>query len=67
VEEYFAGEPSEEDEQGRLIIHATMPEDGWVYGMILSYGTMVEVLSPARIRRIVSDIAAAVQGKYEKS
>jgi predicted DNA-binding transcriptional regulator YafY len=67
VEEHFAGERSEEDERGRLIIHARMPEDGWVYGMILSYGNLVEVLSPARIRKIMSNIAEQIREKYKKS
>jgi predicted DNA-binding transcriptional regulator YafY len=67
VEEHFSGERSEEDEQGRLIVHATMPEDGWVYGMILSYGNLVEVLSPQQMRKTIGDIAAAIREKYEKS
>lgn len=67
VDEHFAGERSEVDESGRLIIHAAMPEDGWVYGMILSYGNLVEVLSPKRVRRIIGEIAASIQDKYGKS
>jgi predicted DNA-binding transcriptional regulator YafY len=67
VEEHFAGERSEEDEAGRLIIYATMPEDGWVYGMILSYGNLVEVLSPERVRGQVSRMAAEIHRRYEKS
>jgi predicted DNA-binding transcriptional regulator YafY len=67
VEEHFAGERSEEDERGRLIIHATMPKDGWVYGMILSYGNLVEVLFPDRLRKIVSNIATEIHEKYQKS
>ncbi|UCF97573.1 MAG: YafY family transcriptional regulator [Spirochaetaceae bacterium] len=67
VEEYFAGEKSEEDERGRLVVRTTMPEDGWVYGMILSYGNLVEVLSPERVRRVICDLAAQIHKKYAKS
>jgi predicted DNA-binding transcriptional regulator YafY len=67
VEEHFTGERSETDDAGRLIVHTTMPEDGWVYGMILSYGNLVEVISPKRIRKIVGELAASVQQKYKKN
>lgn len=50
-----------------MIIHATMPEDDWGYGMILSYGNLVEVLSPDRVRKIVSNIATEIHEKYQKS
>jgi predicted DNA-binding transcriptional regulator YafY len=63
VEEFFVNEETDEDDQGRLIVHATMPEDGWVYGMILSYGNMVEVLSPAKVRQTICEIAAEIQKK----
>jgi predicted DNA-binding transcriptional regulator YafY len=66
VEEFFEGGEIEEDERGRLVVHAAMPEDGWVYGMILSYGDRVEVLSPERIRAIVGTIAGKIHAIYEK-
>jgi predicted DNA-binding transcriptional regulator YafY len=67
VEEYFTGERMEVDQSDRLIVHATMPEDGWVYGMILSYGSMVEVLSPPRVRKAICSLAAEIRGKYLKN
>jgi predicted DNA-binding transcriptional regulator YafY len=66
VEEHFAGERSELDESGRFTVHATMPEDGWVYGMILSYGNLVEVLAPERIRQVICSMAAQIQQNYEQ-
>jgi predicted DNA-binding transcriptional regulator YafY len=66
VEEFFFGNKIEEDDRGRLVVHASMPEDGWVYGLILSYGPSVEVLAPDRIRRIVGEMAANIQQKYKK-
>ena len=59
--------PIEEDERGRFVVHASMPEDGWVYGMILSYGDNVEVLSPERIRSVVGEIAESIHSIYKKS
>jgi predicted DNA-binding transcriptional regulator YafY len=64
VEEYYNGEESQEDEQGRFIVHTRMPEDGWVYGMILSYGTFVEVLAPEHVRKTVGDIAGKIGKMY---
>lgn len=65
VEEYYQGEDTREDEQGRLITHVRMPEDGWVYGIILSYGTYVEVLSPEHVRNTVRVIAGKIGSIYE--
>ena len=65
VKEFFFGNEITCDDSGRLVVHASMPEDGWVYGMILSYGSFVEVISPERIRRLIADTAASIQKKYE--
>jgi len=37
-------------EDGSFIITVTYPEDEWIYGYILSFGSMAEVLEPLRIR-----------------
>ena len=66
VEEFFEGSEMEEGEKGRFIVHAAMPEDGWLYGMILSYGPSVEVLAPEIVRSIVRDMAADVEALYKK-
>ena len=66
VEDFFTGSEMHEDESGRLIVQTSMPEDGWVYGMILSYGPRVEVLSPPRARSIVRDLAAGIREIYAK-
>ena len=36
---------------GSLLVEAVFPEDQWLYGYLLSFGTGVEVLSPALLRR----------------
>ncbi len=64
VEEFYTIEETSIDQKGRLIVKTSMPEDGWVYGMILSYGSFVEVLSPDTIRTIVKDIAQNIFSTY---
>ncbi len=36
---------------GALVVEAVLPEDQWLYGYLLSFGTGVEVLSPTLLRR----------------
>lgn len=38
-----------------FIVSPTFPEDDWVYGYILSYGTYIEVLEPIHIREIIKN------------
>jgi predicted DNA-binding transcriptional regulator YafY len=42
-----------------------MPEDGWAYGYILSYGHFVEVLEPDRLRKIIKESAEKIAKAYE--
>lgn len=50
VSEYFRNFMSISAEDGSIYIKIKLPSDEWIYGMILSYGDGVEVLSPAEIR-----------------
>lgn len=63
VEEWFGGEP-EKQEDGRLRAVAVLPEDNWLYGFILSFGTGVEVINPPHIRKIIAEIAKGIVNKY---
>ncbi|SNS27603.1 Predicted DNA-binding transcriptional regulator YafY, contains an HTH and WYL domains [Anaerovirgula multivorans] len=63
VEEWFGAEAIILDDE-RLMISATLPENNWLYGFILSFGTAVEVISPPHIRRILGEIAEGIQKKY---
>ncbi len=45
---------------GSLLVAVTMPEDGWLYGHLLSYGLGVTVLSPARLRRQLGLLARKI-------
>lgn len=49
---------------GTYTLHLEFPEDGWVYGYILSFGPAVEVVSPAHIRDIIREKARRIAEKY---
>ncbi len=49
---------------GGFIVSADMPEDAWLTGFLLSFGTQVEILSPARLREAVAEQAKLI---YEKN
>lgn len=53
VEEFYSECPATTDNDGRITIKVTFPEDEWVYSMILSHGGNCEVLSPAHIRNLI--------------
>lgn len=65
AEEYAAPEDCSLDSEGNLIVKMRIPEDGWLYGLILSYGEYVTVLEPAHVREQVKEIAEKIAGKYE--
>ena len=50
---------------GSLEVSVSFPEDGWIYGYLLSFGPQVTILSPERIRRRVGEIAEEIFKKYE--
>lgn len=49
---------------GDLIASAKMPEDPWLIGFLLSFGTQVDVLSPAHLKEILAKQAKLI---YEKN
>jgi len=52
---------------GGLEVKTTMPEDGWVYGHILSFGPFVEVLAPSHIRNRIARSADAIKNLYSET
>lgn len=54
----------ERQENGDFIVSAQMPEDGWLIGFLLSFGSQVEILSPAHLRDVVAEQARLI---YEKN
>jgi predicted DNA-binding transcriptional regulator YafY len=63
VAEWF-GDDIEKSEDGRLMVRATLPENYWLYGYLLSFGTGVEVVSPPHIRSILAEISKGIYEKY---
>jgi len=51
---------------GGYDVHVTFPEDEWVYGFILSFGNLAEVISPKHIRENVANRLREALKIYEK-
>ncbi len=52
-------------ENGDLIASAPMPEDAWLIGYLLSFGTQVDILSPACLKEAVARQAKLIYEKYK--
>lgn len=64
VEEYYPPESSHKDSEGFLIVQTSMPDDGWMYGFLLSYGDFVTVLEPSSVREGLRIMAEQIKNKY---
>lgn len=64
VEEYYPEEKRFEEFDGSLIVSTEMPEDGWMYGFLLSYGEYVTVLKPDSVREELKSMSKKIQEKY---
>ena len=51
-------------ENGDLIVCANMPEDKWLTGFLLSFGTQVDIISPAYLKETLAQQAKLI---YEKN
>lgn len=65
VEEFHNEEDIERRDDGSIVVRMAMPEDGWMYGYVLSYGHFVEVLEPERLRAVIKDAAGRIRSIYE--
>jgi len=54
-----------ENDDGSFDVDITFPEDEWVYGYIMSFGSSVEVLKPAHIRKIIAEEMKQALKMYE--
>ncbi|RKI41078.1 YafY family transcriptional regulator [bacterium D16-51] len=52
-------------ENGDLIVSAEMPEDEWLIGYLLSFGTQVDIIEPAYLKEIVAKQARKIYEKYK--
>ena len=51
---------------GTYDVSTTLPEDEWVYGYIMSFGSYVEVLEPQHIRDIIRERMEQALDYYRK-
>lgn len=65
VEEFYNREDLEYQSDGSIIAVTRMPEDGWLYGYILSFGQYVEVLKPERLRDTIRRAAREIASIYD--
>lgn len=54
----------QQEADGHFIVNANMPQDAWLTGFLLSFGTQVEILSPVHLREAVAEQAKLI---YEKN
>ncbi len=52
-------------ENGDLIVSVEMPEDEWLIGYLLSFGTQADIIEPAYLRKIVAERAKEIYEKYQ--
>ncbi len=50
---------------GDLIVSVEMPEDEWLIGYLLSFGTQVDIIEPAHLKDIVAEQAQKIYEKYK--
>ena len=53
----------QQDENGGLTVYANMPEDAWLTGFLLSFGTQVDIISPVYLKEAIAKQAKLI---YEK-
>lgn len=52
-------------ENGDLIVSVEMPEDEWLIGYLLSFGTQVDIVEPAYLKDILAERAKKIYEKYK--
>lgn len=65
VYDEFDGNQIERQENGDLTASARMPEGAWLISFLLSFGTQVEILSPAYLREEIARQAEKIVEKYK--
>ncbi len=65
VYDEFDGTQVSRNENGDFIVSAQMPEDEWLTGYLLSFGTQVDIIEPAYLGEIVSEQAKRIYEKYK--
>ena len=60
----FDGDFIKKKKDGTYDLSVTIPEDEWIYGFILSFGSHAEVLEPEHLRKIIKTRAKEILEKY---
>ena len=63
VMDWFGGD-IQPYEDGWFMVHTAYPEENWLYGFLLSFGTELEVISPPHIRAKLAAISQKIVEKY---
>lgn len=51
-------------EDGSLLVETVFPEDQWLYGYLLSFGSGMEVLAPDTLRQRMAELGQEIQRRY---
>lgn len=65
VEEAFGLDNVEVQKDGSLLVRASYPNNHWMYGMILSYGSDVRVLEPAFVADKIKNQGEQIANNYK--
>lgn len=65
VYDEFDREQVERQENGDLLVSAQMPEDEWLMGFLLSFGTQLEVISPVSLREQLAERGKLIYEKHK--
>lgn len=55
-----------EEKNGDLFVTATMPQDTWLIGFLLSFGTQVEIVEPIYLKEILANEAMQIVKKNKR-
>lgn len=64
-DEFSCGQIIKNDD-GKYIVETDLPEDGWLYGFLLSFGTAVRVLEPLQLRKNLLSVIKAMEKFYSE-
>lgn len=64
-DEFVQTQNVSQNEAGETILSVELPEDSWIYGYLLSFGSQMEVLEPEHIRERLLQEARKIAACYE--
>jgi len=64
VEDFFPGAEFRQDDTGWFIAHLDLPEDPWLFSLLLGFGPDLEVIAPPSWRRRMAEIVSSMKNLY---